>query len=103
MTPQLLVGIDVGSTTVKAVAVDSETDTILWSDYQRHETKQPEKTLDFLCRQETDLKVSGDNCRKFVTGSGGSALAALIGAKFVQEVTAPLRESGVRWTWFERV
>ena len=46
MTPQLLVGIDVGSTTVKAVAVDAVTDAIVWSDYQRHETKQPEKTLE---------------------------------------------------------
>src|SRR5271166_4476402 len=42
------VGMDVGSTTVKAVIVDVETDQIIWSDYQRHETKQPEKTLAFL-------------------------------------------------------
>ena len=39
------VGMDVGSTTVKAVIVDIATDQILWRDYQRHETKQPEKTL----------------------------------------------------------
>ena len=38
MSSQYLIGIDVGSTTVKAVAVDSATDAILWSDYQRHET-----------------------------------------------------------------
>jgi predicted CoA-substrate-specific enzyme activase len=88
MAPQLLVGIDVGSTTVKAIAVDAATDQIIWSDYQRHETKQPEKTLEFLGRLEADLGINGENCRMFITGSGGSTLAPLIGAKFVQEVTA---------------
>ena len=47
-----LVGLDVGSTTVKAVVVDAATDKVLWQDYQRHETKQPEKTLEFLKRIE---------------------------------------------------
>ena len=88
MPAQLLVGIDVGSTTVKAVAVDASTDRMVWSDYQRHETKQPEKTLEFLGRLEADLGLARDNTRMFITGSGGSNLAPLIGAKFVQEVTA---------------
>ena len=47
-----LIGIDVGSTTVKAVVVDPETLEILWSDYQRHQTKQPEKVLELLERIE---------------------------------------------------
>jgi predicted CoA-substrate-specific enzyme activase len=84
----LLVGIDVGSTTVKAVAVDPADDRILWSDYQRHETKQPEKTLEFLRRLEADLGIAPGSCRVFITGSGGGAVAPFIGAKFVQEVTA---------------
>src|SRR5215470_12548744 len=88
MPTQLLVGIDVGSTTVKAVAVDTASDQIIWSDYQRHETKQPEKTLEFLGRLEAELHIARENCRMFITGSGGSNLASLIGAKFVQEVTA---------------
>jgi activator of 2-hydroxyglutaryl-CoA dehydratase len=88
MPAQLLVGVDVGSTTVKAVAVDAATDRIVWSDYQRHETKQPEKTLEFLQRLEADLAIAHETCRMFITGSGGSNLAPLIGAKFVQEVTA---------------
>ncbi|PWT83412.1 MAG: CoA activase, partial [Blastocatellia bacterium] len=88
MREQLLVGLDVGSTTVKAVAVDAATDAIVWADYQRHETKQPEKTLEFFGRLEADLKIAKDNCRVFITGSGGSNLAPLLGAKFVQEVTA---------------
>jgi len=85
---QFLVGLDVGSTTVKAVVVDAATDQVLWQDYQRHETKQPEKTLEFLKRIEADASVNRHNTRIFLTGSGGTGIADQIGAKFVQEVTA---------------
>src|ERR1700721_126853 len=83
-----LVGLDVGSTTVKATVVDAATDQILWQDYQRHETKQPEKTLEFLRRMEADIGINRHNTRMFMTGSGGGGIAEQIGAKFVQEVTA---------------
>ncbi len=36
---------------------DAATDQILWQDYQRHETKQPEKTLEFLQRMEAQLRI----------------------------------------------
>jgi activator of 2-hydroxyglutaryl-CoA dehydratase len=85
---QFLVGVDVGSTTVKAVAVEAASDEMVWADYQRHETKQPEKTLEFLGRLEAELGIGPGNTRMFITGSGGSGLASLVGAKFVQEVTA---------------
>jgi predicted CoA-substrate-specific enzyme activase len=85
---QFLVGLDVGSTTVKAVVVDAATDQALWQDYQRHETKQPEKTLEFLKRMETEVGINRHNTRMFMTGSGGGGIADEIGAKFVQEVTA---------------
>jgi predicted CoA-substrate-specific enzyme activase len=85
---KFLVGLDVGSTTVKAVVVDEPTDQVLWQDYQRHETKQPEKTLEFLKRMEGEVGVDRHNTRMFVTGSGGGAIADQVGAKFVQEVTA---------------
>ncbi|MCI0718959.1 MAG: acyl-CoA dehydratase activase-related protein [Acidobacteria bacterium] len=85
---QFMVGLDVGSTTVKAVVAEPGTDRILWQDYQRHETKQPEKALEFLQRIETEVGVTTSNSRVFMTGSGGTTLADLIGAKFVQEVTA---------------
>jgi activator of 2-hydroxyglutaryl-CoA dehydratase/predicted nucleotide-binding protein (sugar kinase/HSP70/actin superfamily) len=88
MSASYLIGLDVGSTTVKAVAVDEATDQIVWSDYQRHETKQPEKTLEFLQRMEAELLVRNDNGRIFMTGSGAGGLAPLVGGKFVQEVTA---------------
>jgi predicted CoA-substrate-specific enzyme activase len=85
---EFLVGLDVGSTTVKAVVVEASTDKVVWQDYQRHETKQPEKTLEFLKRIEADTGVNRHNTRIFLTGSGGTAIADLTGAKFVQEVTA---------------
>ena len=89
MTGQrLFVGLDVGSTTVKAVVVDPAKDEILWKDYQRHETKQPEKTLEFLQRIEKEFQLPADHFRIFMTGSGGGGVTPLIGAKFVQEVNA---------------
>jgi predicted CoA-substrate-specific enzyme activase len=83
-----LAGIDVGSTTVKAVITDAETNAVLWKDYRRHETRQLETLLNFLQRMETEAGISPDNCRVFMTGSGGTIFADLIGAKFVQEVLA---------------
>src|SRR6266436_1644895 len=88
MQNELMVGLDVGSTTVKAVVVRRENDEMTWQDYQRHETKQPEKSLEFLRRIESEAGVNPDNCRVFVTGSGGGMIAELVGGKFVQEVTA---------------
>jgi predicted CoA-substrate-specific enzyme activase len=85
---ELLVGLDVGSTTVKAVVVDAATDVTLWQDYQRHETRQPEKVLEFLGRMEADAGISTDNTRIFITGSGGGPITEMIGGKFVQEVHA---------------
>ncbi|HUN61875.1 MAG TPA: BadF/BadG/BcrA/BcrD ATPase family protein [Candidatus Sulfotelmatobacter sp.] len=85
---KFMVGLDIGSTTVKAVVVDAASDKLLWRDYQRHETKQPEKTLEFLKRMEAEVGINRVNTRMFLTGSGGGAIADQVGAKFVQEVTA---------------
>src|SRR5438309_7513731 len=83
-----MVGLDVGSTTVKSVVVDLTAQKIVWSDYQRHDTKQPEKCLEFLKRMEADTGIKAGDTRVFVTGSGGGGIASHIGAKFVQEVNA---------------
>src|SRR5262245_37219401 len=45
---ELVIGMDVGSTTVKAVVIEPDSKKILWHDYQRHHTKQPEKVLELL-------------------------------------------------------
>ncbi len=81
-------GLDIGSTTVKALVIEETSSRILWQDYQRHETRQAEKLLEFLLRMEAETGISTGNCRMFITGSGGNSLAGLIGAKFVQEVNA---------------
>src|SRR5499433_3110961 len=83
---KLAIGMDVGSTTVKAVVLDPATKEILWSDYQRHHTKQPEKVLE-LC-EAIQSAVPGARFRMFLTGSGASPLCAPTGGKFVQEVNA---------------
>src|SRR5260370_34036028 len=88
MQTRYLVGLDVGSTTVKAVVADSQTDQMVWQDYQRHETKQPEKVLEFLQRIEAEDGVTPENSRAFITGSGGGTLAERVGAKCGREVTA---------------
>jgi predicted CoA-substrate-specific enzyme activase len=85
----LLIGLDIGSTTIKAVVVDPMTDKILWKDYQRHDTKQPEKCLEFLAAIEAAFPgVEPNTFRIFATGSGGSGIGRHLCAKFVQEVNA---------------
>src|ERR1700742_4590461 len=89
MDKHFLIGMDVGSTTVKAVVIDAATDQMVWSDYQRHDTKQPEKVLEFCKRFETEVEgFNQKNSRMFITGSGGNGLTKYLGAKFVQEVNA---------------
>ncbi len=87
-SPKFRAGIDMGSTAVKAIVADADTDTVVWKDYRRHETRQAEMLLDFLQRMEAEAGISTDNCRVFMTGTGGTMFAGLIGAKFVQEVLA---------------
>jgi activator of 2-hydroxyglutaryl-CoA dehydratase len=86
---RLAIGMDVGSTTVKAVVIDPGTKEILWSDYQRHHTKQPEYVATML---EQILAAFPDHpkdgWRMFLTGSGSGPLCAPTGGKFVQEVNA---------------
>jgi activator of 2-hydroxyglutaryl-CoA dehydratase/predicted nucleotide-binding protein (sugar kinase/HSP70/actin superfamily) len=86
---ELIIGMDVGSTTVKAVVIHPETKDVLWHDYQRHHTKQPEKVLELL---EAILAAFPDHpaegWRMFLTGSGAGPLAEPTGGRFVQEVNA---------------
>src|SRR5271165_4584587 len=86
---QLTVGMDVGSTTVKAVVVDPSTKAILWSDYQRHHTKQPEYVLSMLQTIfGTFRDHPADGWRMYLTGSGSAPLSGPTGGKLVQEVNA---------------
>src|SRR5688500_18051501 len=96
----ILVGVDVGSTTVKTVAVSPIDGSILWTAYERHETRQGEKVSSQLEALEQVLReptkqlepafghVPYPRIRTFITGSGGRPLAEPLGAKFFQEVNA---------------
>ena len=84
-----VIGIDVGSTTVKMTVVEPDSKEIIWSKYLRHETRQPEMTRDML--KDIHLafpELKNEQIRCFITGSGGGPIAAQLGAKFVQEVNA---------------
>src|SRR5215831_13283942 len=81
-----IVGMDVGSTTVKTVIV--ENDRILWQDYQRHHTRQAEKVLEFLMRMETERGLRPGSDVIFFTGSGSGFISPLVGGRFIQEVVA---------------
>src|SRR5207237_7978027 len=79
---RIVLGGDVGSTTVKAVVVDPGTRGILWSDYQRHETRQAEKVMDLLVAiGDAFPDVAPEGVSVFVTGSGAGPLRAPLGAK----------------------
>ena len=89
MIQYLYIGVDVGSTTVKATVVNPDDKKILWHDYQRHHTKQPEFVLSFLERIRAEFPDrQAHEFKIFITGSGAGPIAEHIGAKFVQEVNA---------------
>jgi predicted CoA-substrate-specific enzyme activase len=83
-----LVGIDVGSTTVKAVVCTEPGGKVLFHHYRRHEGRQSDAVLQVLQRARSELSLAEDRTRLFMTGSGGQQLARALGARFVQEVAA---------------
>jgi len=80
-------GIDVGSTTCKFVLV-SEDGQLLAQAYERHNTKQAEKVLDFLIHLEREYSLTPQLDRVYFTGSGSGLIAPLVGGKIIQEVVA---------------
>lgn len=79
----LSLGIDVGSTTVKAVVID-ENNKVLYSNYVRHGSKVKEVTLYEL--DEIRQKVGQGPFTISFTGSSGLGLSERAGLPFVQEV-----------------
>ncbi len=80
----LRLGLDVGSTTVKAVVLDGEEP--VFEDYRRHNA-DARGELSRLLHQVADA-FPGRSVRAAVTGSGGLSVANLVGVPFVQEVIA---------------
>lgn len=81
-------GIDLGSTTIKIVAVQGASGECIWQHYERHETQVAERLLACLLQLEREVGIAAGNCAVCVTGSAASALAPAMGARFVQEVHA---------------
>ena len=82
----MTLGLDVGSTTVKAVLTDRVTGRTLFRRYQRHHAEQRRtlcSLLDAIC-----AKFAGRPMRIAVCGSGGRPLADQMGVCYVQEVVA---------------
>ncbi len=85
----LVIGLDVGSTTVKAVVVEPGQQVVIYRNYRRHEARQTELCLEFLEQIEKELSPHAEaGFRIAVTGSGGNEIAERLGAPFVQEVSA---------------
>ncbi|WP_302613852.1 BadF/BadG/BcrA/BcrD ATPase family protein, partial [uncultured Bacteroides sp.] len=77
-------GIDVGSTTVKAVVID-ENNSIIYKSYVRHFSKVKETVLAEL---EAIKSKFGGEYSVSITGSAGLGLSQRSGVNFVQEVQA---------------
>src|SRR5271165_6877945 len=80
-------GLDVGSTTCK-YTIAMASGELLGQAYERHNTKQAEKVLDFLTRMEKEHGFTPEVDRVFFTGSGAGLIAPLVGGKVIQEVVA---------------
>jgi activator of 2-hydroxyglutaryl-CoA dehydratase/predicted nucleotide-binding protein (sugar kinase/HSP70/actin superfamily) len=86
--PRFRLGLDVGSTAVKLVAERADSGEVVWTGYERHESRPAEKAADMLERLERDLGLPPDACEAFTTGSAGQVVAEAMGARHVQEVAA---------------
>ncbi len=86
----VFLGIDIGSTTVKLVAVGESKATgrleILYQKYERHFSKVREKACEML-RDAKDV-IGDAMIRVSITGSAGLGVAKASGVDFVQEVFA---------------
>ena len=95
-TKPLRVGLDIGSTTVKAVVLDQtdSLDAVLFSDYRRHHANVRATVAGLLEDIHKELEARGrgnEPIRLAITGSGGLALADNLHVPFVQEVIAETR------------
>ncbi|MDR2783830.1 MAG: activase, partial [Treponema sp.] len=83
---ELRLGLDIGSTTVKAIVMDPEHKKVLFSRYERHQACQVE-TVQMLL-SDISAQFPATRVRAAVCGSGGKPIAEAINAPFVQEVVA---------------
>ena len=83
----ILVGIDVGSTTTKIVALDADHDhQLLFSDYARHHANQIASVIKSI--KEFCSHIKQKKIRLCLTGSGAKPVSSILKVPFVQEVAA---------------
>ena len=82
---QYYLGIDVGSTTVKAYLTD-ENNVCLYSNYVRHNSDVRKTILSLL--EEIEKQYLNIEIHPVITGSGGLSISESLHVKFVQEVIA---------------
>jgi len=80
----LHLGVDIGSTTVKAVLLDGHR--VLFSDYRRHNADVRGELTRLL--EDIEAEFPTARVKAAVTGSGGFSVAKRMGVSFVQEVIA---------------
>ena len=80
-------GLDVGSTTCKYTLATARGE-VLAQAYERHNTRQAEKILQFLTMLESKHGLTPGRDRVYFTGSGAGIIAPLVGGKIIQEVVA---------------
>lgn len=83
---EYLVGIDVGSTTVKGAVVNASSHEVVSTVYLRHHAHQLQTAIRVL--GELEHAVGTTPVKLAVTGSGGKELAGALGVPYVQEVIA---------------
>ena len=86
MSEPLRIGLDIGSTTIKCVVLNSS-DEIIYSCYDRHYSLISQKTRELLTRLDKDV-AHGAPVRLSISGSAGMGLALGSHIPFVQEVYA---------------
>ncbi len=82
----LWLGIDIGSTTVKAVVLEPVYKNVLYKKYIRHNAKTTETVLEIFFEIKKRWKEASFKCA--ICGSGGMDIANHLGANFIQEVVA---------------
>ncbi|MCL1799625.1 MAG: acyl-CoA dehydratase activase [Eggerthellaceae bacterium] len=85
-TGRISVGIDIGSTTTKMVAVDACTHERLFSCYGRHYAQQAQSVLALIDQLEQEFSEA--RFRAALCGSGGLSVAGVLGLPYTQEVIA---------------
>ena len=82
----MFVGVDIGSTTTKIVAIDRKNNEIIFSNYIRHNAHQVQSVCELL--RQLDQRFPDEQIQLVFTGSGAKNLSEKTGMLYIQEVVA---------------